>query len=60
MPSREFPGGLVGKGSSIVTAAARVAAVALVGSLAQELLHAAGIAKKKKFFLAEIESTIHK
>ena len=38
----------MGKGSSIVTAATWVTAVALVPSLVQEFPHAIGIAKKKK------------
>ena len=42
----EFPGGLVVKGSGVVTAVAWAAAVARVRSLARELLHAAGVAKK--------------
>ena len=37
---------LAGKGSGIVTAVALVASVAKVRSLAQELLHAMGAAKK--------------
>ena len=41
-----FPGGSAG--SSIVTAAAQVTAVALVRSLTQKLLPAKGMAKKKK------------
>lgn len=41
----EFPGGLVGYGSSIVTAVAHIAAVVSVQSLAQELPCAVG--KKK-------------
>ena len=36
------------KGSSIFTAEAQVAAVVRVQSLAQELLHATGVAKGKK------------
>ena len=43
----EFPGGLEVKGSSIVTAAAQVTAVAGVPPLSWELLHAVSIAKKK-------------
>ena len=39
---REFPGGSVGKGSGIITA------VAHVRSLAQELPHVTGTAKKRK------------
>lgn len=44
----EFPCGTAGEGSSLVTAMAQAAAVAQVASLAQELLHAKGTAKKKK------------
>ena len=36
------------KGSSIVTAAAQVTAVAWVSSLAQKLAHAMGAAKKRE------------
>ena len=42
----EFPGGLVGQGSSIVTAVAWVAAVAQVQSLALEIPHTMGMATK--------------
>ena len=42
----EFPRGTVGYGSSVVTAVALVIAVVWVRSLAQELLHAMGAAKK--------------
>ena len=45
---REFPCGAAGKGSGVVTAAAWVAAVAQGRSLAQELLHGAGMARKRK------------
>ena len=38
----------VGQGSSLVTAVALVTVVAQVGSLAWELPHAIGVAKKKK------------
>ena len=48
MSKQEFPGGPVVKGSGIVTAMAQVAAVVPVGSLAWELLHTVGAAKKKK------------
>ena len=41
----EFPKGIAGQGSSIVTAAAKVAAVAGVQALAWELPHAVGVAK---------------
>ena len=44
----EFPGGLAMKGSSIFTAVAQVTAEVWVQSLAWELLHAVGVAKKKK------------
>ena len=44
----EFPCGAVGEGSNIVTAAAQVAAMVWVQSLARELPHAAGAARKKK------------
>ena len=44
----EFSGGTAGYGSIIVTAVARVTAVVWVCSLAQELPHAVGMAKKKK------------
>lgn len=44
----EFPGGKVGWGSVGVTAAAGVATVVQIWSLAQEFLHAAGAAKKTK------------
>ena len=43
----EFPGGLVVKGSGLVTAKAQVIAVAQVQSLAWKLPHAAGMAKKR-------------
>ena len=45
------PCGAVGEGSNIVTAAAQVAAVVWVQSLARELPHAAGAARKKKILL---------
>ena len=51
---REFRGGLVGQRSSIVTAAtqvtpaAQIAVVVQVQSLAQELLHASGLAEREK------------
>ena len=44
----EFPCGAVGLGSSVVTAVAQVTTVAQVWSLARELPHAMGKAKKKK------------
>lgn len=44
----EFPGDWAGYGSGVVTAAARVTAVAQIGSLALEFPYAAGVAKKKK------------
>ena len=48
MNALEFPGGLVGSGPGITTAAvALVTAVMWVPSLAWELLDAAGVAKKK-------------
>ena len=43
-----FPLGTAGYGSSVVTAAARLTAMAWVQSLVQELPHALGAAKKKK------------
>ena len=43
----EFPAGLVGYGSRVITAAAWVTNVAQFQSLAQELPHAMGTAKKK-------------
>ena len=45
---------MVGSGSDIVTALALVTSVAWVGSLAQELLHAMGTAKKKKKYILKI------
>ena len=48
MNSKEFLGGLVVKGSGIVTVMAWVTAVAWIQSPAWELLHAMGMAKKKK------------
>ena len=42
------PCGTVGWGSGVVTAAAWISAMAQVQSLAWELLHTMGIAKKKK------------
>ena len=45
---KEFPGGAVSQGSSIVTAVAQVTAEAQVQSLAQKLPHAKSTAKKKK------------
>lgn len=42
---KEFPGGLVNKGSCIVTAVTRATAVMWVRALAWELLHATGAAK---------------
>ena len=44
----DFPGNLVVSESSIVTAVAQDAAVAQVKFLAQQLLHAMGMEKKKK------------
>ena len=44
----EFPGGPVGSESGVVTAVAQVTAVVQVPSLAQELPHVLGVAKKKK------------
>ena len=44
----EFPGGAVGQGSGVVTTVAQVTAMVRVRSLARELLHAAGTARKKK------------
>ena len=46
--SREFPGGSVGQGSSIIAAVALVTAVAQVRPMAWELLYARGIAKTKQ------------
>ena len=43
----EFPGGSMAKGLGIVTVVAWVTAVTRVQSLAQELLHALGTAKKQ-------------
>ena len=45
---KEFCGGIAGYGSGIVTAVAQIAAAAWVHTLAQEIPHAAGVAKKKK------------
>ena len=45
MHLKMFPGGLAVKGSGVVTAGARVAAVVWVQSMARELLHATGAAK---------------
>ena len=45
--SPEFPSGSVGQGSGIVTAVALVTSAAVFQSLAWELPHAAGEAKKK-------------
>ena len=42
----EFPGGSMDWGSGVVTAVAWIAAVVQVRTLAQELIHVAGIAKK--------------
>lgn len=47
----EFPCGAVGEGSNIVTAAAQVAAMVWVQSLARELPHSKGMAKRKNFLL---------
>ena len=44
----EFPGGSAGEGSGIVTAVIWIAVVAQLRSLTLELLHAEGVAKKKK------------
>ena len=44
----EFPGSLVVKGSSVITAMAWVASMARVLSLTQELLHAVGMARGQK------------
>ena len=54
----EFSGGTVGYGSIIVTAVARVTAVVWVCSLAQELPHAVGMAKKKKIKINVIQSLV--
>ena len=43
----EFPGGSAGEESSLVTVMAWVAAVAQIRSLALELLHVGGVAKKR-------------
>lgn len=48
MKGVEFPGGSVGYGSGIVTAVALAAAVVHIQSLAQEILHATGMAKKNE------------
>ena len=45
----EFPGGSAEGGSSIVSAGALGTAVVWVQALAQELLHAAGMAKKNHY-----------
>ena len=45
----EFPGGSADEGFGTITIMAQVTAVAQVQSLAQELLHAVGIAKKTIF-----------
>ena len=45
---QEFCSGTAGSGSSIVTSVTWVATVVHIGSLAQELPHAVGVAKKKK------------
>ena len=50
IPLREFPGGLSGLGSSVVTAVAQVAAVVHIRSQAWELPYASGAAKKIKKF----------
>ena len=42
----EFPCGTMGKGTSVVTAVALIAAMAQVQSLAWEFPHATGVAKK--------------
>lgn len=47
-PFEEFPGGSMGYGSGTVAAVAWVIAVARVRSLARELLHGTGMAKKKR------------
>ena len=44
----EFPSGLAGEESRVVTAVAAVTAVAQVQSLVQEIPHAVGTAEKKK------------
>ena len=44
----EFPGGLAGLGSHIIAVVAQVTIVVWVKSLTQELLHAIGMAKRKK------------
>ena len=44
----EFPYGLAVKRFEVVTTVVLVTAMARVQSLTQELLHAAGVAKKKK------------
>ena len=48
---QEFSGGLAVKGSGNVTSMALVKAVVRVQSLAQELMHATGTAKKKKIII---------
>lgn len=47
MTEQEFPGGTVDQGSSIVTTVALVAAMMQVGSMAQELPNAVGVAKRQ-------------
>ena len=44
---QEFPSGLVGQGSGVVSAVAQIDAVVWVKSLTQEFPHAAGPAEKK-------------
>ena len=47
--AEEFPGGSAGLGSGIVIDVAQVTPVAVVQSLAWELLHAMGVAKRKGY-----------
>ena len=46
---REFPGSLVVKGSGVVTAVVWATVAGQVQSLAQELPHAAGVAKEEEY-----------
>ena len=61
--NEEFPGGLAGYGSDVVTTEAQDTAVAWVRSLAWELLHAAGAAKNtiqlKKIIIFKMKTDFH-
>ena len=50
----EFPSGLAGEESRVVTAVAAVTAVAQVQSLVQELLHIMDVARKKIMFCVKL------